>query len=52
MGLHLFISAALAIAGGLVAAAFGCTALWSVIIGVIVFALYWGVCIIIVDLDL
>jgi hypothetical protein len=51
MGLHLFISVCLGIVGTLVSAAFGLTPGMSALVGLVVFLLYWGVCIIIVDLD-
>ncbi len=49
--LHLFISTALAVAGGLVAAAFGVSAGMSALVGLIIFGIYWGVCVICVNLD-
>lgn len=51
MGLHVFISMVLAVVAGCVAAAFGMTAVMSVIVGLIVLGIYWGVCVIVVNLD-
>jgi len=50
MGIHIFISVCLGIAGALVSAAFGVTPQLSALIGLIIFGLYWGVCIFVVDL--
>lgn len=52
MGFHLFISICLGVVGTLVSLAFGVDPGWSVLIGGIVFAAYWGVCIIFIDGDM
>lgn len=52
MGWHLFVSICLAIAGTLVSAAFGVSSGMAALIGLLIFAAYWGVCIIVVDSDL
>lgn len=51
MGIHWFISIALAIAGTLVSAAFGVDNYVAALIGVVIFLAYWGVCLILVDFD-
>jgi hypothetical protein len=51
MGLHLFISICLAVAGTLVSAAFGIETWMCALIGLIIFGLYWGVCVIWVSLE-
>lgn len=51
MGLHVFISICLGIVGALVSAAFGLTPGLSALIGLIIFCLYWGVCVIWINLD-
>ena len=48
---HLVISTILALIAGFITYAFGVAAPWPVLVGVVVFALYWGVSIVIIDGD-
>ena len=48
---HLVISTILALIAGFITYVFGVAAPWPVLVGVIVFALYWGVSIVIIDGD-
>lgn len=52
MGWHLLISAVLATIAGFITHAAGVDDPWPVLVGVIVFCLYWGVSIVIIDGDI
>ena len=49
---HLLISTILALIAGFITYAFGVESPWPVLVGVIVFAAYWGVSIVIIDGDI
>lgn len=52
MGWHLLISVVLAGVAGFITKAVGVDSPWPVVMGVVVFLLYWGISVIIVDDDI
>jgi len=48
---HIVASLLLAIIGGVITYALGYATPWPYIVGVIVFLVYWGVCVLIIDAD-
>lgn len=48
---HLIISVVLAVIGGFITYALGYGNPWPIVVGVIVFLAYWGVCVLIIDAD-
>jgi len=48
---HIVASLLLAIIGGVITYVLGYGDLWPVLVGVIVFLAYWGVCVLVIDGD-
>ena len=51
MGWHLFVSICLGLVGGIVCTLFGVSVGMSALVGAVIFGLYWGICLLVINTD-